>query len=42
MFLDSQYHLATRIMHDAHDRVQQNGISETLTELRDRYWIVRG
>ena len=29
-------------MHDAHERVQHNGVSETLTELRDKYWIVRG
>ena len=42
VFLDSQHHLATLIMLDAHDRVQHNGISETLTELRDKYWIVRG
>ena len=42
MFLDSEHHLATLIVRDAHDRVQHNGVSETLTELRDKYWIVRG
>ena len=42
VFLDSEHHLATVIVHDAHDRVQHNGISETLTELRDKYWIIRG
>ena len=39
VFLDSQHNLATLIVRDAHDRVQQN---ETLTELRDKYWIVCG
>ena len=42
VFLDSEHHLATLIVRDAHDRVQHNGVSETLTELRDKYWIVRG
>ena len=31
VFLDSQHHLATLIVLDAHDRVQHNGVSETLT-----------
>ena len=39
VFLDSEYHFATR---DAHGRVQHNGVSETLTELRDKYWIICG
>lgn len=34
VFLDSQHHLATLIVLDAHDRVQHNGVSETLTEQR--------
>ena len=42
VFLDSQHHLATLIVRDAHDKVQHNGVSETLAELRDNYWIVRG
>ena len=42
VFLDSHHHFATLIVRDAHARVQHDGVSETLTELRDRYWIVRG
>ncbi len=39
VFLDSQH---TLIVRDAHTRIQHNGICETLTEVRDKYWIVRG
>ena len=40
--MDSDHHFSTLNVWDAHDRVQHDGISETLTKLRDRYWIVRG
>ena len=42
VLLDSQHHLTTLIICDAHERVQHNGICETLTELRARYWIIHG
>ncbi len=42
VFLDSQHHLSTLIVCDAHTRIQHNGICETLTEVRDKFWIVRG
>lgn len=42
VFLDSHHHLTTLITIDAHDRVQHNGVGETLNELRAKYWIIRG
>ena len=39
-FLDSHHHFTTLIMRDAHARVQYDGVSETLTKLRNRYKIV--
>ena len=42
VFLDSQHYLTTLIVRDAHATIKHNGVSETLTELRDKYWIVRG
>ena len=42
VFLNSHHHFFTLIVWDAHAQVQHDGIFETLTELRDRYWIVRG
>ena len=30
------------IVHNAHKHVQHNGVKETLTEFRKRYWIVKG
>ena len=42
VFLDSQHYLTTLIVHDAHTRIQHNGICETLTEVWDKFWIVRG
>ncbi len=42
VFLDSQHYLTTLIVRDAHTRIQHNGICETLTEVRDKFWIVRG
>ena len=42
VFLDSKHHFATLIVCDAHGRIQHNDISETLTKLRDKYWIIHG
>ena len=30
------------IVQDAYERVIHNGIKETLTELRSKYWIIKG
>ncbi len=37
-----QHHVTSLIVKDAHERVMHNGVKETLTELRTRYWIVKG
>ena len=42
VLLDSQHHLTTLIVIDAHMRAQHNGVCETLTELRAKYWIICG
>ncbi len=42
VFLDSQHYLTTLIVRDAHTRIQHNCICETLIEVRDKFWIVRG
>ena len=34
--------LAMLIAHSAHQRVQHNGVKETLTEIRAKYWIIGG
>ena len=40
--LDSKHHVTRLIVEQSHKRVSHNGIKETLTELRSRFWIVRG
>ena len=42
LLLDQRHHLTTLIVREAHERVQHNGVKETLTELRSKYWIIRG
>ena len=39
VLLDSQHHLTTLIVRDAHAKIQHNGVCETL---RAKYWIIRG
>ena len=34
--------LTTLIMRDCYERVMHNGVTETLAELRTRYWLVKG
>jgi len=41
IFLSKQQHLALLIVRQAHDRVFHNGVRDTLTEVRSKYWIVR-
>ena len=42
VLLDCQHPLTGLIVLDAHAVVKHNGVSETLAEIRLRYWIVRG
>ena len=42
MLLAKSHYLAVLIVQDAHKRVMHNGIKETLTEIRSRYWIMKG
>ena len=36
------HHLAVLLVRNAHSRVLHNGVKETLTELRAKFWIVQG
>ena len=42
VLLPRKHTLTALIAHNAHQRVGHNGVKETLTELRQRYWVVRG
>ena len=42
ILLDSSHHLTYLIVQRCHERVFHNGTKETLTELRGRFWIVKG
>ncbi len=40
--LDQRHSLTTLIVKDAHQCVMHNGVKETPTEVRSRYWIIKG
>ena len=42
ILLDTKNALTELIVKEAHNRVFHNGVKETLTELRSRFWIIRG
>ena len=42
VFLDKNHHLTSLIVRNCHARVKHGGVKATLTELRSRYWIVKG
>ena len=42
ILLTKSHHLAVLIVQDTHERVMHNGIKETLTEIRSKYWIIKG
>ena len=42
ILLLSSHHLTLLLVRKAHDRVLHNGVKETLTELRSKFWIVKG
>ena len=40
--LDKKHHFTVLVIRDAHYRVQHNGVRETLTEVRSKFWIIGG
>ena len=42
ILLPRQHHLTTLVVRRAHLRVLHNGVKETLTEVRSKFWIVKG
>lgn len=42
LFLPRKAHFTILIVINAHSRVLHNGVKETLTEIRRKYWIVKG
>lgn len=42
ILMPSKHHFVKLIVWDSHDKVFHGGISETLTEIREKYWIIRG
>ena len=42
ILLNKQHVLTTLIVQGAHQTVQHNGVKETLSEVRAKYWIIRG
>ena len=42
VLLPRKHHFTALVVCDAHQRVSHNGVKETLTEVRQRYWVVRG
>ena len=42
ILLPKSHHFTSLIILRAHERVLHNGVKETLTELRSKYWIIRG
>ena len=42
ILLPRSHHLATLVTREAHQRVFHNGVKDTLTEVRSRFWILKG
>ena len=42
VLLPRNNHFTALVIRDAHLRVCHDGVKETLTEVRSRYWVVRG
>lgn len=42
ILLPRQHHLATLVVRHAHSRVLHNSVKETLTEVRTKFWIIKG
>ena len=42
ILLDSVHKFTALVIKDCHKRVMHNGVKDTLTELRSKFWLVRG
>ena len=42
ILLDASHHITALIVKSCHEKVLHSGMKDTLTELRSRFWIVRG
>ena len=42
ILLDSNHGFTALVIRDCHRRVMHNGVKETLTELRSKFWLVKG
>jgi hypothetical protein len=42
ILLPSNHHVSTLFVRKAHERVLHNGVKETLTELRSKFWMIKG
>lgn len=42
ILLPADHHLTVLIIEDCHKRALHNGVKETLTELRSRFWVING
>ncbi|CAB4006340.1 PREDICTED: uncharacterized protein LOC106817579 [Paramuricea clavata] len=42
ILLETAHYLTTLIVRDCHERVMHGGVKATLTELRSKFWLVRG
>ena len=42
ILLNRKHYLATLVVRDAHRRVQHDGVRETLTGVRSKFWLIRG
>ena len=42
IFLSKHHHLAVLIVRSAHEKALHNGVKDTLTQIRAKYWIVQG
>lgn len=40
IFIPRTHYLATLLVQDPHSCVHHNGVRETLTEVRSKYWII--
>ena len=42
ILLNKKHRVTALIVHNAHQRVQHNGVKDTLTEVHSKYWIIGG
>ena len=40
--LDTGHHVTSLIIKDCHERVHHNSVKASLTELRSKFWLIRG